>query len=75
MVIGLIGENCSGKSTLAAHIREAIGAEVVTGRDYLRMARSEAEARRLFREKLAGEAGRRCQQWQYHLCDFGIGPA
>ena len=54
MVIGLIGENCSWKSTLAAHIRDAIGAEVVTGRDYLRMAKSEAEARRLFREKLAG---------------------
>ena len=54
MVIGLIGENCSGKSTLAAHIRDAIGAEVVTGRDYLRMAKSEAEARRLFRKKLAG---------------------
>ena len=54
MVIGLIGENCSGKSTLAAHIRDVIGAEVVTGRDYLRMAKSEAEARRLFREKLAG---------------------
>ena len=54
MVIGLIGENCSGKSTLAAHIRDAIGAEVVNGRDYLRMAKSEAEARRLFREKLAG---------------------
>ena len=53
MVIGLIGENCSGKSTLAAHIRDVIGAEVVTGRDYLRMAKSEAEARRLFREKLA----------------------
>ena len=33
MVIGLIGENCSGKSTLAAHIRDVIGAEVVTGRD------------------------------------------
>ena len=54
MVIGLIGENCSGKSTLAAHIRDVIGAEVVTGRDYLRMAKSEAEARRLFRKKLAG---------------------
>ncbi len=54
MVIGLIGENCSGKPTLAAHIRDVIGAEVVTGRDYLRMAKSEAEARRLFREKLAG---------------------
>ena len=47
MVIGLIGENCAGKSTLAARIRDAIGAEVVTGRDYLRMAKSEAEARRL----------------------------
>ena len=54
MVIGLIGENCAGKSTLAARIRDAIGAEVVTGRDYLRMAKSEAEARRLFRKKLAG---------------------
>ena len=54
MVIGLIGENCSGKSTLAAHIRDVIGAEVVTGRDYLRMAKSEAEARRLFRKKLTG---------------------
>ena len=56
MVIGLIGENCSGKAMLAARIMDAIGAEVVTGRDYLRMARSEAEARRLFREKLAGAA-------------------
>lgn len=54
MVIGLIGENCAGKSTLAARIRDAIGAEVVTGRDYLRMAKSEAEARGLFRKKLAG---------------------
>ena len=54
MVIGLIGENCAGKSTLVARIRDAIGAEVVTGRDYLRMAKSKAEARRLFRKKLAG---------------------
>ena len=53
MVIGLIGENCVGKSTLAARIMDAIGAEVVTGRDYLWMARSEAEAKGLFREKLA----------------------
>ncbi len=52
MVIGIIGENCSGKSTLAARIRDAVGAEIVTGKDYLRMARSEPEARRLFQEKL-----------------------
>lgn len=52
MVIGIIGENCSGKSTLAERIRAEIGAEIVTGKDYLRMARSESEASALFREKL-----------------------
>ena len=52
MVIGIIGENCSGKSTLAGKIKEAVGAEIVTGRDYLRMAKSEEEAVSLFREKL-----------------------
>ena len=44
MVIGLIGENCTGKSTLAERIGAAIGAEIVTGKDYLRMAASESEA-------------------------------
>jgi adenylate kinase family enzyme len=57
MVIGLIGENCAGKSTLAARIRDAIGAQTITGRDYLRMAKSESEARLLFREKLASAVG------------------
>ena len=52
MVYGIIGENCSGKSTLAARIQEAIGAEIITGKDYLRMARSESEAVTLFRKKL-----------------------
>ena len=52
MVYGIIGENCSGKSTLAARIQEAIGAEIITGKDYLRMARSESEAVMLFRKKL-----------------------
>ena len=52
MVIGIIGENCSGKSTLATYIRDTIGAEIITGKDYLRMAKSEPEARKLFQEKL-----------------------
>lgn len=52
MVIGIIGENCSGKSTLANHIRDTLGAEVVTGKDYLRLAKSESEATALFKEKL-----------------------
>lgn len=52
MVIGIIGENCSGKSTLAEEIKKAIGAEIITGKDYLRMAKSESEATLLFRSKL-----------------------
>lgn len=52
MLIGIIGENCTGKSTLAGQIKNTLGAEIVTGKDYLRMARSESEATALFKEKL-----------------------
>ena len=52
MVIGIIGENCSGKSTLADEMKKALHAEVITGRDYLRMAKTEREAIALFKEKL-----------------------
>ena len=52
MVIGIIGENCSGKSTLAKKIKDTLGGEIITGKDYLRMAKSESEAVSLFREKL-----------------------
>ena len=44
MVFGIIGENCSGKSTLAEKIMETLGGEIITGKDYLRMAKSEGEA-------------------------------
>ncbi len=53
MVIGIIGENCTGKSTLAAEIQQRIGGEIVTGKDYLRLAKSEAMAAALFKKKLA----------------------
>ena len=53
MVIAIIGENCTGKSTLAEAIREALGGEIVTGKDYLRMAKSESMAALLFKKKLA----------------------
>ena len=52
MVIGIIGENCSGKSTLAESIKQALGGEIVTGKDYLRLAKSESEARTVFQKKL-----------------------
>ena len=53
MVIGILGENCAGKSTLEDAIRDKLSAEVITGKDYLRLAKSEAEATALFKEKLA----------------------
>ncbi len=52
MVFGIVGENCSGKSTLAEKIKETLGGEIITGKDYLRMAKSDSEAISLFREKL-----------------------
>ncbi|MBR4290927.1 MAG: hypothetical protein IKT52_09860 [Oscillospiraceae bacterium] len=52
MVIGILGESCVGKSTLADKLKDRLGAEVFTGKDYLRLAKSEAVAKKLFQKKL-----------------------
>ncbi len=52
MLIGIIGENCSGKSTLANDIKTRFEADVVSGKDYLRLAKTEQEAVILFKKKL-----------------------
>lgn len=52
MVIGIIGESCTGKSTLADKLKSLLDAEVYTGKDYLRLAKSEAIAKNLFQKKL-----------------------
>ncbi len=52
MVIGIIGENCTGKTTLAEEIQKRLGGEIVTGKDYLRLAKSESVATALFKKKL-----------------------
>ena len=52
MVIGIIGENCTGKSTLAEEIQKRLGGQIVTGKDYLRLAKSEAMAAALFKKQL-----------------------
>ena len=38
MLIGIIGESCTGKSTLAERLKAQLNAEVYTGKDYLRLA-------------------------------------
>lgn len=52
MVIGIIGENCTGKSALAEALKNRIGGEVISGKDYLRMAKNEGEAAERFKSKL-----------------------
>ena len=53
MVIAVIGENCTGKSTLAGRLKEDFNATVYSGKDYLRMAKSPTEAQEIFKNTLA----------------------
>ncbi len=48
MVVALIGESCTGKSTLAAALAPRLSAKVYAGKDYLRLAKGEAEAEARF---------------------------
>ncbi|MDE7095672.1 MAG: hypothetical protein K2O23_04205 [Anaeroplasmataceae bacterium] len=52
MVIGIFGESCTGKSTLADKLKEILNAQVYTGKDYLRLEKNEAAARQSFQVKL-----------------------
>lgn len=52
MVIGIFGESCTGKSTLAEKIAAAMPCEIITGKDYLRLAKNESIAKKLFEKKL-----------------------
>lgn len=53
MVIGIFGESCTGKSTLAEKIASGFSCEVFTGKDYLRLAKNENIAKVMFQKKLA----------------------
>ena len=52
MVIGIFGESCTGKSTLAEKITASLACEVFTGKDYLRLAKNENMAKVMFQKKL-----------------------
>lgn len=53
MLIAIFGESCTGKSTLADKLAEKYNATIYTGKDYLRLAKNEAIAKKLFHKKLA----------------------
>ncbi|MGI5898775.1 MAG: hypothetical protein ACOX8S_02505 [Christensenellales bacterium] len=52
MVVCIFGESCTGKTTLANALKERLDARVFSGKDYLRLAKSEAEAKACFAEML-----------------------
>ena len=56
MLVTIFGESCTGKSTLAGALKARTGAQVWSGKDYLRLAKSEGEARALFQKQLKGAA-------------------
>ncbi len=49
MVIALFGDSCTGKSTIAEKLSAQISAEVYSGKDYLKLAKSESMAAALFK--------------------------
>ena len=55
MVICLLGESCTGKSTAAEEIKKETGAKIFTGKDYLKLAKNEAEAKKAFRDLLESQ--------------------
>lgn len=57
MVIAIFGESCVGKSTIAEKLASRLSAEVFSGKDYLKLAKSESMAALLFKKKLAAPDG------------------
>jgi cytidylate kinase len=52
MVIGIFGESCTGKSSVADELASRLNAIVYTGKDYLKIAKNEANAKKQFIELL-----------------------
>ena len=67
MLIAIFGESCTGKSTLAEKIADSLSCEIITGKDYLRLAKNENIAKMLFQKKLqAAVTGEKCGQIAAH---------
>lgn len=52
MLYIFMGQSCTGKSTAANKLKELVDVDVYAGKDYLKMAKNENEAWKLFYEKL-----------------------
>ncbi|MBE5767091.1 MAG: hypothetical protein E7335_08010 [Clostridiales bacterium] len=52
MLIAIIGENCVGKSTLAAKLNDTLNARIFAGKDYLRLEKNPSMAAETFKAML-----------------------
>lgn len=52
MLFIFMGESCTGKSTIADIISDKINAEVCSGKEYLKLAKNEYDAWKIFYDKL-----------------------
>ena len=52
MLLLFFGPSCSGKSSVAQIISDKTNAKIWTGKNYLRLAKNEREARKIFKGKL-----------------------
>jgi shikimate kinase len=48
MVVGIMGESCTGKSSVAEELSKQTGAKIYTGKDYMKLAKGETEAAEKF---------------------------
>jgi len=53
MVIGIIGESCTGKSSITNEISTRTNAKVYTGKEYMKLSKNEPEARIQFTSLLS----------------------
>ena len=52
MTIAIIGESCTGKSTIAAELLKLTVRRIFTGKDYLKLAKNADEAKQIFMKML-----------------------
>ena len=52
MIIALIGESCTGKSSVSKELQNKLDAKIYSGKDYLRLSKSEEDSKLQFKKLL-----------------------
>ena len=68
MVLIFVGPSCAGKSSAAEKVKEKMGAEIYSGKDYLRLAKNEGEAWKLFCGKIENASGKEKEESLIFVC-------